>query len=79
METLVYGNETDDLYKYRVLMDYVDMGYYDEITKAKIYPKIVYYYLKKQISFQQIRIVKMKQPKVRLVRLQQQRLPDFPI
>ena len=52
LETLVYGNETDDLYKYRVLMDYVDMGYYDEITKAKIYPKIVYYYLKKQISFQ---------------------------
>lgn len=28
LETLVYGNETDDLYKYRVLMDYVDMGYY---------------------------------------------------
>lgn len=52
LETLVYGNETEDLYKYRVLMDYVDMGYYDEITKAKIYPKIVYYYLKKQISFQ---------------------------
>lgn len=52
LETLVYGNETDDLYKYRVLMDYVDMGYYDEITKAKISPKIVYYYLKKQISFQ---------------------------
>lgn len=52
LETLVYGNETDDLYKYRLLMDYVDMGYYDEIMKAKIYPKIVYYYLKKQISFQ---------------------------
>lgn len=53
METLVYGNETDDLYKYRVLMDYVDMGYYDEIMKAKIYPKIVYYYLKKQILFKE--------------------------
>lgn len=53
LETLVYGNETDDLYKYRVLMDYVDMGYYDEITKAKIYPKIVYYYLKKQILFKE--------------------------
>lgn len=52
LETLVYGNETDDLHKYRVLMDYVDTGYYDEITKAKIYSKIVYYYLKKQISFQ---------------------------
>lgn len=53
LETLVYGNETDDLYKYRVLMDYVDMGYYDEIMKAKIYPKIVYYYLKKQILFKE--------------------------
>lgn len=53
LETLVYGNETDDLYKYRVLMDYVDMGYYDEITKAKIYPKLVYYYLKKQILFKE--------------------------
>ena len=53
LETLVYGNETDDLYKYRVFMDYVDMGYYDEIMKAKIYPKIVYYYLKKQILFKE--------------------------
>lgn len=53
LETLVYGNETDDLYKYRLLMDYVDMGYYDEIMKAKIYPKIVYYYLKKQILFKE--------------------------
>ena len=53
LETLVYGNETDDLYKYRVLMDYVDMGYYDEIMKAKIYPKIVYYYLKKKILFKE--------------------------
>ena len=34
-------------------MDYVDMGYYDEIMKAKIYPKIVYYYLKKQILFKE--------------------------
>ena len=53
LETLVYGNETDDLYKYRLRMDYVDMGYYDEIMKAKIYPKIVYYYLKKQILFKE--------------------------
>ena len=44
LETLVYGNETDDLYKYRLLMDYVDMGYYDEIMKAKIYPKIAVSY-----------------------------------
>ena len=28
-------------------MEYIDTGYYDEIMKAKIYPKIVYYYLKK--------------------------------
>lgn len=60
LETLVYGNETDDLYKYRVLMDYVDMGYYDEIMKAKIYPKIVYYYLKKQILFKEYWNVEMQ-------------------
>ena len=33
--------------------------------------------VKKQISFQQSRIARMKQQKVRLVRLQQQILPDF--
>ena len=31
----------------------IDTGYYDEIMKAKIYPKIVYYYLKKQILFKE--------------------------
>ena len=30
-------------------MEYIDTGYYDEIMKAKIYPKIVYFYLIKQI------------------------------
>ena len=34
-------------------MEYIDTGYYDEIMKAKIYPKIVYYYLKKQILFKE--------------------------
>ena len=53
LETIIYGNNMDYLHKYRVLMDYVDMGYYDEIMKAKIYPKIVYYYLKKQILFKE--------------------------
>lgn len=51
LEALFYGNETEHLHKYRVLMDYIDNGYYDEITKAKIYPKIVYYYLKKQLVY----------------------------
>lgn len=52
LETIIYGNNMDYLHKCRVLMEYIDTGYYDEIMKAKIYPKIVYYYLKKQISFQ---------------------------
>ena len=52
LEALFYGNETEHLHKYRVLMDYIDNGHYDEITKVKIYPKIVYYYLKKQLSYQ---------------------------
>ena len=51
LEALFYGNETEHLHKYRVLMDYIDNGHYDEITKVKIYPKIVYYYLKKQLSY----------------------------
>lgn len=49
LETIIYGNNMDYLHKCRVLMEYIDTGYYDEIMKAKIYPKIVYYYLKKQI------------------------------
>ena len=51
LEALFYGSETEHLHKYRVLMDYIDNGHYDEITKVKIYPKIVYYYLKKQLSY----------------------------
>ena len=51
LEALFYGNETEHLHKYRVLMDYIDNDPYDEITKVKIYPKIVYYYLKKQLSY----------------------------
>ena len=51
LETIIYGNNMDYLHKCRVLMEYIDTGYYDEIMKAKIYPKIVYYYLKKQILF----------------------------
>ena len=49
LEGLYYGSETEHLHKYRVLMDYVENGYFDQITKAKIYPKIAYYYLKKQL------------------------------
>lgn len=53
LETIIYGNNMDYLHKCRVLMEYIDIGYYDEIMKAKIYPKIVYYYLKKQILFKE--------------------------
>ena len=51
LEGLYYGSATEHLHKYRVLMDYVENGYFDQITKAKIYPKIAYYYLKKQLSY----------------------------
>ena len=53
LETIIYGNNMDYLHKCRVLMEYIDTGYYDEIMKAKIYPKIVYYDLKKQILFKE--------------------------
>ena len=53
LETIIYGNNMDYLHKCRVLMEYIDTGYYDEIMKAKIYPKIVCYYLKKQILFKE--------------------------
>ncbi|MCI6065321.1 helix-turn-helix domain-containing protein [bacterium] len=53
LETIIYGNNMDYLHKCRVLMEYIDTGYYDEIMKAKIYPKIVYYCLKKQILFKE--------------------------
>ena len=51
LEGLYYGSATEHLHKYRVLMDYVENGYFDQITMAKIYPKITYYYLKKQLSY----------------------------
>ena len=76
LETLVYGNETDDLYKYRVLMDYVDMGYYDEIMKAKIYPKIVYYYLKKQILFKEYWNVETQTEKLKICEKATDKLRD---
>lgn len=51
LEGLYYGSATEHLHKYRVLMEYVENGYFDKITMAKIYPKIAYYYLKKQLSY----------------------------
>ena len=51
LEELFYGSERESLDKYRLLMDYIENGYYDDITKAKIYPKIAYYYMKKQFSY----------------------------
>ena len=53
LETIIYGINIDYLLKCRVLIEYIDTGYNDEIMKAKIYPKIVYYYLKKQILFKE--------------------------
>lgn len=51
LETIFFEKDVDFFYKCRVLMDYVDTGFYDEITKAKIYPKIICYYLKRQLLF----------------------------
>ena len=51
LEGLYYGSATEHLHKYRVLLDYVENGYFDQITMAKIYPKIAYYYLEKQLSY----------------------------
>ena len=31
LETIIYGNNMDYLHKCRVLMEYIDTGYYDEI------------------------------------------------
>lgn len=49
LETIFYENEVDFFHKSIILKDYVGTGFYDEITKAKIYPKIVFYYLKRQL------------------------------
>ena len=49
LEGISCENGVKYFYKCRKLMVYVETGFYDNITKAKIYPKIVFCYLKKQL------------------------------
>ena len=53
LENLAYENGMDSFPKYKVLLRYVEDGCYDEISKAKIYPKIVFYYLKKRMQYRE--------------------------
>ncbi len=48
LEAVSDENDVYYFHKCRVLMEYVHTGRYDAITKAKIYPKIAYFYLKRQ-------------------------------
>lgn len=48
LEAVSDENDVYYFHKCRVLMEYVQTGRYDAITKAKIYPKIAYFYLKRQ-------------------------------
>lgn len=50
LEKVFYENGVVFFYKCKKLMEYVETGFYDNITKAKIYPKIVFYYLSKQLN-----------------------------
>lgn len=49
LEGISCKNGVEYFYKCRKLMEYVETGFYDNITKAKIYPKIAFCYLKKQL------------------------------
>ena len=53
LENLAYENGTDSFLKYKVLLHYVEDGCYDEISKAKIYPKIAFYSLKKRMQYRE--------------------------
>jgi len=50
LEYEFYHKDRDFLQKYAVLMSYVAASVYDELSKVKIYPKIVYYYLREVFS-----------------------------
>ena len=50
MEYEFYHKDRDFLQKCAVLMSYVAASVYDELSKVKIYPKIVYYYLREMFS-----------------------------
>ena len=53
LENLAYENGMDSFLKYKVLLHYVEDGCYDEISKAKIYPKIAFYFLKKRMQYRE--------------------------
>ncbi len=53
LENLAYENGMDSFLKYKVLLRYVEDGCYDEISKAKIYPKIAFYSLKKRMQYRE--------------------------
>lgn len=53
LENLAYENGMDSFLKYKVLLHYVEDGCYDEISKAKIYPKIAFYSLKKRMQYRE--------------------------
>ena len=53
LENLAYENGMDSFLKYKVLLHYVEDGCYDEISKAKIYPKIAFYSLKKRMLYRE--------------------------
>ncbi len=50
LEYEFYHKDRDFLQKCAVLMSYVAASVYDELSKVKIYPKIVYYYLREMFS-----------------------------
>lgn len=56
LEYAFYHKSADFAQKCRDLMDYVEHSAYDELSKVKIYPKIVYYYLQEMTSDSDIQI-----------------------
>lgn len=51
LEYEYYRESTSDfVYKCQFWMNYVKESLYDELTRAKIYPKIVYYYFRERMS-----------------------------
>ena len=53
LENLASEKGIDSFLKYKILLRYVEDGCYDEISKAKIYPKIVFYSLKKRMQYRE--------------------------
>ena len=53
LENLASEKGIDSFLKYKILLRYVEDGCYDEISKAKIYPKIAFYSLKKRMQYRE--------------------------